>query len=357
MANLYIISPEGFSGKSALCIGLGRQFQRDGFSVGYMKPVSTTAKRIAGHPVDEDAEFIRRMFNLAEPLDVLVPVCIEPFYIESALRGQREDYASKVITAFKQASAGKDIMLLEGNSSLASGSLVNLPPHEVARLLQAHVLLTVRYTSDLVVDAILASARILGEAMLGCVINAVPAGRMEFVKGVIIPFLEQRNIHVFAVLPQERILQSVSIRELTEALGGEVLCAESHLDELVESLMVGAMSVESALSFFRRKANKAVITGGDRPDIQLAALETSTRCLILTGNLYPSPIILTRAEDLGVPMVLVKQDTLTAAQISQQFFEKPRFQQRKKLARFEQMLTEQFDFPSLYQALNLKPSK
>ena len=38
-------------------------------------------------------------------------------------------------------------------------------------------------------------------------------------------------------------------------------------------MLVGAMSVESALSYFRRKPNKAVITGGDRADIQLAALE------------------------------------------------------------------------------------
>lgn len=49
---------------------------------------------------------------------------------------------------------------------------------------------------------------------------------------------------------------------------------------MVEHLMIGAMDVDSALTYFRRKPNKAVITGGDRPDIQLAALETSTKCTI-----------------------------------------------------------------------------
>ena len=58
------------------------------------------------------------------------------------------------------------------------------------------------------------------------------------------------------------------------------------------------------MTYFRRKPNKAVITGGDRADIQLAALETSTRCLILTGNLYPSPAVLNRAEELCVPVLL-----------------------------------------------------
>jgi len=45
--------------------------------------------------------------------------------------------------------------------------------------------------------------------------------------------------------------------------------------------MVGAMGQEQALNFLEVKANKAVITGGDRADVQLAALETSTKCLIL----------------------------------------------------------------------------
>jgi len=72
---------------------------------------------------------------------------------------------------------------------------------------------------------------------------------------------------------------------------------------------VGAMSPESSLSYFRRSFRKAVITGGDRADIQLAALETSLSALILTGNLYPDARVLSRAEELGVPVLLVPWDT------------------------------------------------
>ena len=65
-------------------------------------------------------------------------------------------------------------------------------------------------------------------------------------------------------------------------------------------LTVGAMTADAALSRFRRSSNKAVITGGDRTDIQLAALETSTTCLILTGNLRPSPLVIKQAEEFGI---------------------------------------------------------
>jgi hypothetical protein len=44
MATVYVTSTETFSGKSALCVGLGKRLLRDGFTVGYMKPVSTVAR-------------------------------------------------------------------------------------------------------------------------------------------------------------------------------------------------------------------------------------------------------------------------------------------------------------------------
>ncbi|HEU5011159.1 MAG TPA: AAA family ATPase, partial [Roseiflexaceae bacterium] len=71
MATLYVASTETFVGKSAICVGLLDRAQRDGFSIGYMKPVSVSVKRTEDAVFDEDAAFIRQHFNLAEPLDRL----------------------------------------------------------------------------------------------------------------------------------------------------------------------------------------------------------------------------------------------------------------------------------------------
>jgi len=63
MTTLYFTSIEAFSGKTALCVGIGKRLLRDGFSVGYMKPISTTARRVEGKVVDEDAEFIKELLD------------------------------------------------------------------------------------------------------------------------------------------------------------------------------------------------------------------------------------------------------------------------------------------------------
>ncbi len=353
---LYICSTETFSGKSAICIGLGKRFLRDGFSVGYMKPVSTTARKVRGQVIDEDAEFIKQTFGLTEAAETVAPVTLMPEVVEAVLKGDSGvDFEAVLKRAYAEVARDRDVVILEGGGSLREGYIVDLPTPYVAQLLEAQEMAVVKYTNDLqLVDDVLTAHTRLGDSMLGVILNAVPRQRMQFVEEIIKPSLEGRGIKVYAILPRERLLLSISVGELSECLGGEILCCPENREELVEHLMVGAMSVDSALTYFRRKPNKAVITGGDRPDIQLAALETSTKCLILTGNLHPSPIILGRAEEVGVPMILVKQDTLTAVEIIEQFFGKTRFHQEKKVQRFEKMLDERFDFQGLYKDLGLR---
>lgn len=102
---------------------------------------------------------------------------------------------------------------------------------------------------------------------------------------------------------------SISVRELAEIVQGEMLNSAEKSEELVENLMVGAMCVDPSPTYFNLRSNKAVVTRGDRADIQLGALETSTKCLILTGGIKPIPSVMQVAEEKGVPIIVVEKDT------------------------------------------------
>lgn len=353
MATLYITSTQTFSGKSTLCVGLARRLQRDGLRIGYMKPISTGA-RLTTALVDEDAALFKAMFALPDSPDDMVPIRLGPQALEALLGGQQSDLAATLQDAYVRVAQGRDVVILEGGCNLREGTLIGLPAGQVATLLGACALAVVRYDDDVqLLDDALTAQRSLGECMLGVVLNSIPRQRMPFVQELVKPALERRGLAVLAIFPQERLLQSISVGELVELLSGEVLTGQGKMDELVEHLMVGAMGVDSALAHFRRKPNKAVITGGDRSDIQLAALETSTKCLILTGSLRPSPIILGRAEEVGVPMILVRQDTMAAVEAVEHAFGKTHFHQEKKIERIEEMLADRFDLNRLYTALGI----
>jgi BioD-like phosphotransacetylase family protein len=113
------------------------------------------------------------------------------------------------------------------------------------------------------------------------------------------------------------------------------------------------MTAEAALSRLRRYQHKAVITGGDRTDIQLTALETSTVCLILTGNLHPSPTVLERADEAGVAVLLVPDNTLETVEAIERVFGKTRLGHPEKLARFEAVMADHMDFETLFSLLGI----
>jgi hypothetical protein len=359
MATLYVLSTETYSGKTAVVIGLGLRMRDDGFSVGYMKPVNTSAVLQAGQPYDEDVVFIKQIFDLSEPLDVLAPVQLTSQRIQALLAGgDPAEFGERLRAAYRQVRAGHDVVIMEGASSLREGYVVDLAPPDLARIASeegadARALAVIRYDDARSVDHFLAAQKRLGNVLLGVVINAVPTVHLEFAETVLRDYLESKGIPVYAVLPRLRVLQATTVGELADGLGAEILVRPDLRDELVETLMVGAMGIDQALRYFRRRANKAVITGGDRSDIQIAALETSTKCLILTGNLHPSHAILSRAEEVGVAVMLAPQDTLAAIEIAESYFGRSRFQQQAKIEAFRKMMEDRADFSRLYATLNL----
>jgi len=87
--------------------------------------------------------------------------------------------------------------------------------------------------------------------------------------------------------------------------------------------------------------------------MQLAALETSTRCLVLTGNTAPIPTVRFRAEDETIPIILARADTIATVMSIEQALGKTRFNQEKKLPRLSEIMEQHFDFKAVYRGLGL----
>jgi BioD-like phosphotransacetylase family protein len=114
------------------------------------------------------------------------------------------------------------------------------------------------------------------------------------------------------------------------------------------------MTFDSGVDYFNRKPNKAAVIRGERADMQLAALETSTRCLILTGNVRPLPAVVSQAENKHVPLIVVQKGTTDTAADVEQAFAGTAFDSSNKLEKFREIMDEYLDFESLYSALGVK---
>lgn len=344
--NLIIGSNESSSGKSAIVLGLGLHLQERGFAVGYAKPVGTAARVVDGKIFDEDSYFISHKLGLTSSVPSTL-VFSDRSTVRLRLLGQdAADYCAQLEHCL--VCEPDKLCLIEAAGTPQEGAIFGLSLPQMAQRLGADVLLVCRCHDESVLDQLLALQAQIGTRLLGVVLNDIPESYYQEVSETLAPFIEKQGIEVLAMIPTDTVLRSISVGEVAEALGADVLCCRDRLDMMVESFDIGAMNVNSALRYFRKSANKAVITGGDRTDIQLAALETSTNCLILTGQLPPLAVTLARAGELEVPVLLVSHDTLSTVGIVERLFGQARLREPGKVRRVQQLLTCHFDFERFY---------
>ena len=333
MVALYVTSLESGSGKTAICAGLGKHLLGDGKSVGFFKPVIADNKNPSTKHSDSDTAFIKYLFGLEEPVDLLCPV----FSDEGNLsKGIKEAYA--------KVSQDKDVVIVEGVSARSQAS------RSIVAALDARVVIVEGYSKELLKT--IDSYQDLGD-LVGVVLNKVPQSQVEHVRGEVSTQLARAGVTVLGVLPEERALLALTVGELSEYIQGEILSGAEKSAELVENLMLGAMGVDPGPEYFGRKANKAAVVRSERLDMQLAALETSTRCLVLTGNIAPSPIILHRAEEKKVPIILAGDDIPTIVANIEGALGNIRFNQQNKLPKLTEIMRKHFDFPAVYKGLGL----
>jgi len=353
MISVYVGATPAYSGKNLAVMGLGHRFLKDGLKLGYFKPFGRLPIKIDGVLTDKDAWFIHRVLMLKGPVETLCPVVMTHDLMVEGCRSEVSGLEEKILETFDEVSKGKDVVLIGGAGKLESGTFLGISGYDLVEKLHARAILVDHYTKEFYLDGILHARERLGDRLLGVIVNRVHTGYLEDLQELIVPFLERNGIDVFGILPYDAVLGSVMIGDVVEALAGDVLCCRNKLDSLIEHFLIGGMQVDRALEYIRKARNNAVIVGGDRADIQLAAIEAGTQSLILTGNLYPNEIVVSKAELRGVPIIVVRDDTYSVAKKVEQLSCKLRLREKEKVDCGIRLIEEKVNFERLYAALGL----
>ena len=360
MGNTLLIgSCEPFSGKSALVLGLARALASGGRQVRFGKPLATSlewspsAGPLPDPLIDDDVRFVGSTLGLGDgqlipSLHLLSPVTADARLAQGQLAAG--DGFMQLRNELSQHQDG--VTLLEAAGSLHEGLLYGLSLVQLAQGLQAPVVLVHLWQDSRSVDALLAARDQLGDRLMGIVLNAVTPDEVDELQRHVVPALEGLGLQVFGVMPRSPLLRSVTVGELVRRLDARVICCEERLELLVETLSIGAMNVNSAMEFFRRRRNMAVVTGADRTDIQLAALEASTQCLILTGAGEPLPQLISRADELEVPLLKVERDTLATVEVIEQAFGHVRLHEAVKATYAFRLVEEHCQLDRIFSALD-----
>ena len=348
MVSLYITSIQA-AGKTAICGGLGKKLLDQGKKVGYFKPVHVTEDDDA----NKDVAFIKEALELSESIDVLCPLHLSRKELWSGLTEEEADFTQGLKKAYNKATKGKDITLIEGLKGLGEDKVATLACYNIAETLDAKVIIVLHYFPFMDANEVIKVAKKLGQRLMGVIVNFVPESNVEALKQYFADYFNKANIKVLGVIPEIRSLLGVTVKDIANTLNGEIVTCGENADGIVENVMLGAMTPDSGIDYFSRKANIAAVIRSDRADMQLAALETSPRCLVLTGAAKPLQAVISQAEDKHIPLVVVGGDISEAVTGIEKALSRGGFDTPQKLKKFQGELEKSLDLSIFWSELRL----
>ena len=318
MKTLFISSVNDAAGKNMVIAGIGKKMLGDKYQVGFLKPLANKPHPYERITSDEDALFFRNIFNLEDQVKHLTSLVLNDELFRNIISGNEKiELLEKVKESMAKLSPDKDILLVKGLGRFYRGSSLGLSEHSLIRDFNWPTILIDGFQANRfalpidIIDGFIMAKKVLGNLLSGVIFNYVPDNQIEYLKNKIVPFLQKKHqIETLGIIPALPRLKALSIREIQTMLKAELLSGIDKEDSTVEEFCISTMNMENDIKYFRDTKCNAVIVSGDRVEIQLAALESQIECLILTGKLYPPDIVLSKAEELNVPVLVVRDTSL-----------------------------------------------
>ncbi len=314
----YLSSLKERAGKSFLSIGFIQKLKKEGKKFAYFKPIGIP-KGAFTNKSDPDVGFIlNTVYQTDHPYDFISPVSIpDAYYVDLVDASKKEEYLQKIKKAYDTITKDMDYIVIEGNPSIRKFIRVGMDDVSIAQTLGINELIYVSTeSSDRCIDNFFFTKNYFEfrkVSIMGILFNKIDYEYIARIKELTKDHIHRYKIQVLGIIEKSLELFSPRVNEMKEQIGGELINeqASSGLNNLVETYLIGAMNAHAALKYLRQVKRAAFITGGDRTDLAMAALDQDVSTLILTGFIQPDMGVITAANEKSIPIILSPSDTYT----------------------------------------------
>lgn len=314
---IYIASTEPNSGKSVITLGLMNILVGKIKNIAYFKPI---VNERAETNKDVHIETILTQFGLkANYTDTFAFTYDEMLHHRS--EGNNSFIIDGIISKFKKLEESHDFVVVEGTGFNGDGASFEFDSNiDIAKNLGIPLILITKGdsgTPEEIGNSILSSYQVLHDKevqVLAMIANKIKPEDVAVLKEILNNRLPADVIN--AVIPFNKDLGNPTMKEIVEAVNGQVLFGGNLLSNQVDHFIVGAMQLRNCLT--RLKENTLLVTPGDRADIIVATLQANisknypkVAGMILSGGLEPEEPIIRLVEGLEtvIPIVQVTSGT------------------------------------------------
>jgi BioD-like phosphotransacetylase family protein len=348
-------------GKTTTSLGLLSALQAHYPRIGYIKPVGQRFVEVEEQKIDEDSLLMQQVYQIKTPLLDMSPIAVEPDFTRRYLESSNNDaLVRRIERAFDRVAWEKDFVLVEGTGHAGVGSVFDLSNATVARLLNSKVIVVTQGGIGRPIDELAMNQALFereGVHIIGVILNKVIPSKVGQITDFVRKGLKRRGLELLGVIPHQPLLSSPTLAAIREALDAEILSSPAQLNNIVERVVVGAMSVHHAMHHFTPGA--LVITPGDREDILLAAGASLNRSdvpgtlagIILTDNVRPSAAVMRIVREMPYPVLLAEGDSYDVASSVHDLTVKTRPADTRKIEMIRDVVSKHVDTAAILKQL------
>jgi phosphate acetyltransferase len=314
---IYIASTSPVSGKSVVTLGLINMLVGKTKKIAYFKPIVNEAPEKGK---DIHIETILSHFGLDDKYSDMYAFTRDEVL---SLRSHGNDAViiDTIISKYKKLEETHDFVVVEGTDFMSEGITFEFDANiAIAKNLGIPVILVVSGDGETATDI---AAKLLSTyqsfndkevQVLAIVANKVQPHSVDELQQILNTRLPKEVLTT--VIPFNKDLGNATMKEVVEAVNGELLFGKEWLANQVDFSIVGAMQLRNLL--LRLRENTLIITPGDRADIIMAALQANlsknypkVAGMILTGGLEPEEPVVRLIEGLQtvLPIIQVQEGT------------------------------------------------
>ncbi len=363
--SLFIASTGRDIGKTSISLGLIHLLAKKFNRIAFIKPLAQRYVQFQETKVGEDALLIKETFALPHPIEDMSPLIIERGFTEKYIRGEiGRGFAKKIRRAYEGLAKESDLVIIEGTGHAGVGSVINLSNAEVAKLLEADVLLVCGGGIGQSIDEITLNKSFFeqkGCPVIGVIINKILEEKYEKISPSLKQYLKRKEIPIFGFLPYRSLLSNPPLWLIAHEIGADILSGKGHLEKNIERIIVGTMEPETILELLRDiRQQTLLITSSDRIDLLLAVFTTYFKNIgnahnlvgiLLSGSRELPQSIRDILASVDIPVLMVDEDVYGLASQIYSLRTKITSKDSKKIKALKKLAEDYIDIDPLSEIL------
>ncbi|MBI2354202.1 MAG: AAA family ATPase [Deltaproteobacteria bacterium] len=317
---LFIAATGQHCGKTTISLSLIHLARQRYGRVGYIKPLGPKCQEFRGVTADKDAVLMAQVFGLEGEIALMSPLVLGKGSTKRFLDGElcREWAAERIAAACRGLESRCDLLLVEGAGHGGVGSVVGLNNADVARLVQAPVVMVAGGGIGSVIDSVRLNLPLYekeGVDVRMLLVNKLQPDKRDTSLAYLSRYFAGSGIRVCGAFDYSPVLADPTLQGVSKLLGHPLRGDLGQKQRIIHHIQLGAASSQKVIDHLLESS--LLITTSSRDELlvtlsslyNIPAYRPRIAGIVIPGHAPVSAITQRIIDDSGIPYIRIEQTT------------------------------------------------